>query len=85
LITAQHETGVNPWLDIEPGGALEQLAGAAARYRIAVGPMAGRKAMTLQSPDAVSGEQLSVKPLTATRDGFSISACLNDVEFQRNQ
>ncbi len=34
-----------PWLDIHPdsGGdnALEQLAGAAVRYRIAVGPIAG--------------------------------------------
>jgi hypothetical protein len=35
----------HPWLDIDPDGggdnALEQLAGAAVRYRIAVGPIAG--------------------------------------------
>ena len=62
------------WLDIEPGSALEHLAGAAVRYRIAVGPMAGRKTMTLQCPDVVSGEHLlPVKPLTAARDGFSMA------------
>ena len=65
-----------PWFDIEAGGALEQLAGAAVRYRIAVGPMAGRKTMTLHRPDAVSGENLSSKPLTATRDGFSLNAAV---------
>ena len=63
-----------PWLDIEPGSALEQLASAAVRYRIAVGPMAGTKTMTLHSPDAVSGEHMSTKPLTAACDGFTPEA-----------
>ncbi len=74
-----------PWLDLEPAGALEQLAGAAVRYRIAIGPMAGRKTMTLHSPDAVSGEYLSVKPLTAARDGFSINAAVACESHQRDK
>ena len=74
-----------PWLDIEPDGALEPLAGAAVRYRIAVGPMAGTKTMTLRSPDAVSGEHLSTKPLTAARDGFSINAAVLCEAHQRDK
>ncbi len=74
-----------PWLDLEPAGALEQLAGAAVRYRIAVGPMAGRKTMTLHSPDAVSGEHLSVKALTAARDGFSLNAAVACEAHQREK
>ena len=49
-----------PWLDLYPdsGGdhALEQLASAAVRYRIAVGPIVGRKTMTLHSPGTVSDQ-----------------------------
>ena len=36
-----------PSLDLEPDDGFEQLLGAAVHYRIAVGPHAGRKALTL--------------------------------------
>ena len=39
----------NPSLDIEPADDFEQLLGAAVHYRIATGPHAGRKALTLRT------------------------------------
>jgi hypothetical protein len=42
----------NPYLDLELNSPLEQLSAAAVRYRIAVGPLAGRKTMTLRNPGA---------------------------------
>ncbi len=39
-------------LDFEPGEALDQLIGASIRYRIAIGPNAGRKALTLRTVPA---------------------------------
>ena len=38
-----------PSLDLEPADGFEQLLGAAVHYRIAVGPRAGRKALTLHT------------------------------------
>ena len=38
------------------------------RYRIAVGPIAGRKTMMLHSPGAVSSETAPTKVLTAAPD-----------------
>ncbi len=75
-----------PWLEIETAGALEQLAGAAVRYLIAVGPMAGTKTMTLQCHDLVSGQhRLAVKPLTGARDGFSMNAAVVCEAHQREK
>jgi len=65
-----------PWLDLEPGSALEHLAAAAVRYRIALGPIAGRKTLTLHEPGAISRARESAKPLTAARDGFSLNAAV---------
>ncbi len=42
----------HPYLDLELNSPLEQLSAAAVRYRIAVGPQAGRKTMTLRNPRA---------------------------------
>ena len=39
-------------LDLEPADGFEQLLGAAVHYRIAVGPHAGRKALTLRTAAA---------------------------------
>ena len=61
----------SPALDIEPADDVEQLLGAAVHYRIATGPHAGRKALTLRTvgpsppPDHPSIAQLS---------GFSLHA-----------
>ena len=46
------------------------------RYRIAVGPQAGRKTMTLRNPGAMVDEVPLSKPFTAPRDGFSINAAV---------
>ena len=46
------------------------------RYRIAVGPLAGRKTMTLRNPGAMVDAATSSKPSTAARDGFSINAAV---------
>ncbi len=77
------------WLDIhsecEGDSVLEQLAGAAVRYRIAVGPIAGRKTMTLHSPGAVSGECAPAKTLTGARDGFSLNAAVVCEAHQRDK
>ncbi len=54
----------------------EQLSAAAVRYRIAVGPQAGRKTMTLRNPRAMVDDTTSSKPFTAARDGFSINAAV---------
>ena len=68
------------WLDLDPAGedALTQLQGAAVRYRIAVGPIAGRKTLRLHTPGAAldgSGRE-PPKPFTAARDGFSLNAAV---------
>ncbi|TFH49994.1 MAG: hypothetical protein E4H01_03190 [Lysobacterales bacterium] len=42
----------HPYLDLELNSPLEQLSAAAVRYHIAVGPLAGRKTMTLRNPGA---------------------------------
>ena len=45
LVAQAHDDGELTWLDLDPNGedALMQLQGASIRYRIAVGPIAGRK------------------------------------------
>ena len=64
---------------------LEQLSAAAVRYRIAVGPQAGRKTMTLHSGGAQS-EQLALdKPFTAARDGLSINCAVSCEANERNK
>jgi len=78
-----------PWLDIHPDtdgdSALVQLVGAAVRYRIAVGPIAGRKTMTLHDPSAVSFEPVPAKALTTARDGFSLNAAVACETHQRDK
>ena len=40
----------HPYLDLEFNSPLDQLSAATVRYRIAVGPLAGRKTMTFRNP-----------------------------------
>ncbi len=61
---------------LELNSPLHQLSAAAVRYRIAVGPQAGRKTMTLRDPGAMVDDTTSSKPFTAARDGFSINAAV---------
>lgn len=74
-----------PWLDLEEGSPLEQLASAAVRYRITVGPLAGRKTMTLHSASAVARDGVAVKALTAARDGLSLNAAVACEAHQREK
>ncbi len=72
----------HPYLDLELNSPLEQLSAAAVRYRIAVGPQAGRKTMTLRNPGAMVDEATSSKPFTAARDGVSINAAVGCGSFE---
>ena len=51
-----------PSLDLEPADGFEQLLGAAVHYRIATGPHAGRKALTLRT---VASHPLADNPCIA--------------------
>jgi hypothetical protein len=70
--------GQRAWLDLAPDGedALTQLQGASIRYRIAVGPIAGRKTLRLHTPGAALEGPEHSKPFTGARDGFSLDAAL---------
>ena len=61
----------NPALDLEPDDGFEQLLGAAVHYRIATGPHAGRKALTLHT---VSANPPASNPCIAQLSGFSLHA-----------
>ena len=60
-----------PFLDLEPDDGFEQLLGAAVHYRIATGPHAGRKALTLRT---VASHPHTDNPGIAQLSGFSLHA-----------
>ena len=60
------------FLDFEPGGAFDQIVGASIHYRIAIGPNAGRKALTLRTVPALPEPFASA--LLAKQPGFSLHA-----------
>ena len=60
-----------PSLDFEPADSFEQLLGAAVHYRIATGPHAGRRALTLHT---VSANPPASNPCIAQLSGFSLHA-----------
>ena len=66
LLTRDDEA---PSLDLEPTDGFEQLLGAAVHYRIATGPHAGRKALTLHT---VSANPPASNPCIAQLSGFSL-------------
>ena len=61
-----------PSLELEPADGFEQLLGAAVHYRIATGPHAGRKALTLRT---VGSSPPPDNPCIAQLSGFSLHAC----------
>jgi hypothetical protein len=78
LVAQEDDDEEQLWLDLDHDGedALTQLQGASIRYRIAVGPIAGRKTLRLRTPGAAlegSGRE-PPKPFTVARDGFSLNA-----------
>jgi ribosomal protein S27E len=63
---------VDPYLEFEVGSSLNQLQAASINYRIAIGPHAGRKALTLHSVPPLE-EEPGIPPL-ARLYGFSLHA-----------
>ena len=78
LVADPDEEGASPYLSLErpDDDALAVLESASVRYRIAVGPIAGRKTLRLQAPGALGTATQETKRLTATRDGFSLNAAV---------
>jgi hypothetical protein len=73
----------HPYLDLEPGSSLDHLRAASINYRIAIGPHAGRKALTLYSvPPIEEGPNSS---LLARRAGFSLHAATVCEAHQRRR
>jgi hypothetical protein len=63
---------VHPLLDFEQGSSLDHLQAASIAYRIAIGPHAGRKALTLYSAPPL--DETPNNPLLARLAGFSLPA-----------
>ena len=65
------------------GGTLEQLNAASVGYRIAVGPQAGRRTLTLRTLSLEAPQRSRrTKPFTAARDGFSVNVGVACEPFQ---
>jgi ribosomal protein S27E len=62
------------WLDLEETDALDALRAASIRYRVALGPSAGRRISTLV--DRARARPAAVKPFTVDQDGFSLNAAV---------
>ena len=70
-------------LDFEAGSSLDQLQAASVNYRIAIGPHAGLKALTLNSVPPM--EERSNIPLLAKLAGFSLHATTVCEAYQRSR
>ena len=73
----------HPYLDLEPGSSLDHLQAASINYCIAIGPHAGRKALTLYSVPPV--EEAPNNPLLARLAGFSLHAATVCEAWQRGR
>lgn len=71
------------FLDLEPGEAFDQLVGASIHYRIAIGPNAGKKALTLRTVPAQPEPFAST--LLAKQPGFSLHAATCCEASQRDK
>ena len=71
------------YLDFEPGEAFDRLVGASIHYRIAIGPNAGRKALTLRTVPVQSEPFPST--LLARLPGFSLHAATVCEAAQRDK
>jgi spore maturation protein CgeB len=67
-----------PYLDVDTAAddGLAGLAGAAVRYRIAVGPLAGQRTMRLRVPTLTESLLPNPGALTADHEGFSLNAAV---------
>ncbi len=74
----------HPWLDLEQADVLDALNAASTRYRIALGPGAGGRTLTLRNP-ALQRPDPAPKPFTVDRDGFSLNAAVACRSDQRQR
>jgi hypothetical protein len=70
-------------LDLEPGSSLDHLQASSISYRIAIGPHAGRKALSLFSVPPL--RETPNKPLLAPSSGFSLHAATTCEVWQRSR
>lgn len=73
-----------PWLDFEPADAIDSLAAASIRYRIALGPEAGRRTLTLKNLSLTRSDTVP-KALTADQNGFSLNAAVACQAHERHR
>ena len=73
-----------PWLDLEPADAIDSLAAASIRYRIALGPEAGRRTLVLKNP-SLARSDTAPKALTADQNGFSLNAAVACQPHERDR
>jgi Putative transposase len=72
----------NSYLDLEAGGAMDDLLGHSITYRVAVGPQAGRKVFSLQT---VAARAEAPRPGVAQYAGFSLHAGMGVEAEQRGK
>jgi len=73
----------HPSLDWMPDSSLERLQAASVAYRIAIGPHAGRKALTLYSVPPL--DEAPNHPLIARLAGFTLHAATVCEAYQRSR
>jgi len=73
----------HPYLDLEPDSSLNHLQAASINYRIAIGPHAGRKALTLYSVPPL--DEMPNNPLLARLAEFSLHAATVCEAHQRSR
>ena len=61
-----------PWLDFQKTDIVDTLNAAPIRYRVAVGPGAGSRTLTLKNP-GLQPSDTQPKPFTVDRNGFSLN------------
>ncbi len=72
------------WLNLAEPDTLDTLNAASTRYRIAIGPGAGSRTLTLKNPD-LQRTATTPKPFTIDRDGFSLNAAVACQPHQRKR
>ena len=73
-----------PWLDLEPTDAIDSLAAASIRYRIALGAEAGRRTLVLKDPNLARSDTVPKAP-TADQNGFSLNAAVACQAHERDR
>jgi hypothetical protein len=73
-----------PWLDLEPTDGIDALRAASIPYRIALGPHAGRRTLTLVDP-RLAQPSAAEKPHTTNLQGFSLNAAVACDAHQRDR